>query len=211
MSVLLSIETAFLNLPQVKLALDLQNIRNCQRVIANGQKKKFGQTITLASLVVKATEWFASEEGIRTCTFEGISWTNEQIGAKVFGWQKSYFYKVVKVGKLSDSVVSSFNTKCDEVERNGEEPNRTLEGLLKYAKLVPIEGEGGEGEGGEGAEPEVEVRVDNIFTLTYKPYDGSKVSVKIDAQGNVKTNNIGAQINAAIDFLRTALQHANID
>ena len=210
MSVLLSIETAFLNLPQVKLALDLQNIRSCQRVIANGQKKKFAQTITLASLVVKATEWFASEEGIRTCTFEGISWTNEQIGAKVFGWQKSYFYKVVKVGKLAEGVVSSFNTKCDEVEANGEEPNRTLEGLLKYAKLVPIEGEGGEGEG-EGAEPEVEVRVENIFTLTYKPYDGSKVSVKIDAQGNVKTNNIGAQIDAAIDFLKVALQHANID
>lgn len=217
MSNLLQIETSFLNLPQIKTALNLQEIRSVQRTIQNGQKKKFEQTLSLSKLVLGAVNWFASEEGQRVCAEEGIVWNNEAIGLKVFGWQKSFFYKVMKAGKLDEVVVSTFKAKCDEAEAQGEEPNRSLEGLLKFAKNVHVEGnggsegEGGEGEGGEGGEAVgVEVRVPTIFTMTYKPEGGVNVSIRVDANGVVKTNNEGVQIDEAIAFLKFIMANNNI-
>ena len=218
MSNLLQIETSFLNLPQIKTALNLSEIRSVQRTIQNGQKKKFEQTLSLSKLVVNAVNWFSSEEGQRVCSEEGIVWNNEAIGLKVFGWQKSFFYKVMKAGKLDEVVVSTFKAKCDEAEAQGEEPNRSLEGLLKFAKNVHVEGGGsGESEGGEGesemGDPEtigVEVRVPTIFTMTYKPEGGVNVSIRVDANGVVKTNNEGVQIDEAIAFLKLIMANNNI-
>jgi len=210
MSQLLSIETAFLSLPQVKQGLNLSEIRSVQRTITNAKKKKFEQTIALSKLVTTAVDWFQSEEGQRVCNDEGISWSNEEIGQKVFGWQKSFFYKVVKAGRLQPEVIESFNTKCNEVEASGDEPNRSLEGLLKFAKQVEAggntESEGGEGESESESEPQVETRVETILTFTYKS-EGGNVSVRIDANGLVKTTNSDEQIAEAISVLKFSLQN----
>ncbi len=210
MSNLLSIESAFLNLPQVKQALNLQEIRAVQRTITNAKKKKFEQTLALSKLVTSAVDWFNSEDGKRACTEEGISWSNEEIGQKVFGWQKSFFYKVVKAGKLATEVVDTFKAKCDEAEAQGQEPNRSLEGLLKFAKVVETtSNEGGEGEDGESeGEAQVETRIETILTFTYKS-EGGNVSVRIDAEGNVKTTNSAEQIREAIAVLNFSIQNQN--
>jgi hypothetical protein len=213
MNNLLSIETAFLNLPQVKQALNLQEIRAVQRTITNAKKKKFEQTLALSKLVTSAVEWFHSEDGKRACAEEGITWSNEEIGLKVFGWQKSFFYKVVKAGKLQAEIVETFKTKCDEAEAQGQEPNRSLEGLLKFAKQVETTGEaGGEGEDTESGETEatgeaqIETRVETILTFTFKGEAGN-VSVRIDANGLVKTTNTDEQIREAIAVLNFSLQN----
>jgi hypothetical protein len=216
MSNLLSIETAFLSLPQVKQALNLQEIRSVQRTITNAKKKKFEQTLTLSKLVGGVVAWFASEDGQRLCAEEGISWTNEQIGLKVFGWQKSFFYKVVKASKLKDEVVDTFKTKCDELEAQGEEPNRSLEGLLKFAKQVENapegggQGEGGEGEGeGEENAPQVETRSQVVLSLSYK-VDGQSLSVKVDTEGRVKiTGGESSAVVDAIEFLYRSINNQN--
>jgi len=210
MSNLLSIETAFLNLPQVKDALRLSEIRAVQRTITNAKKKKFEQTLALSKLVTSAVAWFQSEEGKRACAEEGIVWSNEEIGLKVFGWQKSYFYKVVKAGKLQTEIVDTFKAKCDEAEAQGQEPNRSLEGLLKFAKQVESTpndgGNDGESEGESENEPQIETRVETILTFTYKSESGN-VSVRIDAEGNVKTTNSPEQIREAIAVLNFSLQN----
>ena len=210
MTNLLSIESAFLSLPQVKQGLNLSEIRSVQRTITNAKKKKFEQTLALSKLVTQAVDWFQSEDGQRVCTDEGISWSNEEIGQKVFGWQKSFFYKVVKAGRLQPEVIESFNVKCNEVEAQGEEPNRSLEGLLKFAKQVEAggnaESEGGQGEGESESEPQVETRVETILTFTYKNEAGN-VSVRIDANGLVKTTNSDEQIREAIAVLNFSLQN----
>jgi hypothetical protein len=210
MNQLLSIEKAFLSLPQVKQALNLQEIRSVQRTITNAKKKKFEQTLTLSKLVVKAVDWFSSEEGKNACSEEGITWNNEEIGQKVFGWQKSFFYKVVKAGKLQAEIIDTFNTKCNEAETRGEEPNRSLEGLLKFAKQVETgTAAGGNEEGEEGTEgeaAEVEIRTATILTFTYKG-EGGNVAVRIDSEGNVKTTNTDEQIREAIAVLNFSLQN----
>lgn len=155
-----------------------------------------------------AVDWFSSEDGKRACNEEGISWTNEEIGQKVFGWQKSFFYKVVKAGRLEPVVIDTFTAKCNEAEAQGEEPNRSLEGLLKFAKQVEAGSEaGGNEEGEEGTEGEgaqVETRAATIFTMTYKS-DGGNVSVRIDSEGNVKTTNSKEQIAEAIAVLQFSI------
>ncbi len=212
MTNLLSIESSFLNLPQVKTALNLSEIRSVQRTITNAKKKKFEQTLALSKLVTQAVEWFGSEEGKRVCNDEGISWTNEEIGQKVFGWQKSFFYKVVKAGKLQPEVIETFKAKCDEVESQGQEPNRSLEGLLKFAKQVETgsqdggQGEDAEGGDAESGEPQVETRVETILTFTFKGESGN-VAVRIDANGVVKTTNTDEQIREAIAVLNFSLQN----
>ena len=212
MSNLLSIESAFLSLPAVKQALNLQEIRSVQRTITNAKKKKFEQTLTLSKLVGSVVTWFASEEGQRLCAEEGISWSNEQIGLKVFGWQKSFFYKVVKASKLKEDVVETFKAKCDELEAQGEEPNRSLEGLLKYAKQVENapagSGQGVDSEGEDAEAPQVETRSQVIFSLTYKTEAGN-VAVKVSDNGEIKTTNNIYEIQNAINFLRAIINNQN--
>jgi hypothetical protein len=205
MSNLLTIEQAFLNMPQVKQALNLTEIRAVQRTIVNAKKKKFDQTLQLSKLVGGVVAWFASEDGQRLCAEEGITWTNEQIGLKVFGWQKSFFYKVVKASKLKDEVIETFKTKCDELETQGEEPNRSLEGLLKFAKQVENGQTDGGDEGEEGEEAQVETRAQIVFSLTY---EGLKV--KVDANGIVSIKGGDNQnVVDAIEFLYRSINNQN--
>jgi hypothetical protein len=206
MSNLLTIETAFLSNQAVKQALNLTEIRAIQRTITNGQKKKFVQTLNLSKLVLNTVNWFNSEEGKQICASEGIAWSNEDIANKIFGWQKSFFYKVVKAGKLDDAVVDNFNTKCDEAEASGQDANRSLEGLLKFAKVLETASNGsGNGEESEGeADAQVEIRVPTIFTLTYKTESGN-ISVRIDESGKIKTQNSSEEIKQAIEFLTSFL------
>jgi hypothetical protein len=202
----------------VKAGLNITEIRRVQRTLTNAQKSKFTNTINLSKLVVKAHEWFTSDEGKAVFREEGVTWSNEEFGKKVFGWQKSYFYKVLKAGKLQDEVVDLFNEKCDEAEAAGQDPNRSLEGLLKFARAAaettPAEGSGeGDGEGsgegeGEGSEAAVEVRVPTILTLSFKASDlelGRNVSIRVTADGVVTTGNTEEEINLALQFLSQAI------
>jgi len=201
---LLSIESAFLSLPEVKRSLNIQAINTLRRADSNAQKKKFENSLQLAKAVKESFSWFSSEEGKAKCNEEGISWSNEEFFQKVFGWQKSFSYKLLKVGKLDDTIVEKFNEKCAEVEARGEEAVRSIENLLKFAKVVENgEQEGGEGEGeGEGAE--VETRSATIFTMALKHPD-KNISVRINDAGEVKTTNSREEIMSAIAFLIDSL------
>jgi hypothetical protein len=194
-------------MPEVKQGLNLLEIKRLNATLSNGQKKKFATTLTLSAVVLKAFEWYSSDAGKALMSNEGITWTAEDFANKVFGWGKSYFYKVVKAGKLAPEVVESFNLKCDDIEASGEEPNRTLEGLLKFAKAVDeVSTEGGEGEGeGEGEGADVEVRVPTILTFTFKPENDKNVSVRIDANGVIKTTNTNDEIYSALQVLMNKL------
>jgi hypothetical protein len=207
MSNLLSIERSFLALAEVKQALNLQAINTLRRADSNAQKKKFENSLQLAKAVKQSFGWFSSEEGKAKCNEEGISWSNEEFFQKVFGWQKSFSYKLLKVGKLEDTIIENFNQKCIEVEARGEEAVRSIENLLKFAKVVESGSEeGGQGEEGEGG-AEVETRAQTIFTLAFKHPDGN-ISVRINDAGEIKTTNSRDEIQSAINFLIDAMNTA---
>jgi hypothetical protein len=87
-------------------------------------------------------------------------------------------------------LVNEFKVKCTELEAEGETPNRSLEGLLKYAKELEQSASGGGESGEEGGEakegdgaPQVSTRPQVVMSFEYKP-EGIKFQVLSD--GNIK-------------------------
>jgi hypothetical protein len=203
MSNLLTIERAFLSIPAVKQGLKLAEFKTLQRSVENAQKKKFDTTLDLSKVVLGAFNWYKSNEGQAICSEEGICWTSEEFGLKVFGFQKSYFYKLTRAGKLEDQVITDFKLKCTELESEGETPNRSLEGLLKYAKEAEqVATGGGQGEGdGDTKEGESEAQVSTrpqvVWSFEYKP-EGTKIQIMSD--GSVKMSE-GVDIQRARGIL----------
>ncbi|MCP3700094.1 MAG: hypothetical protein GY920_16305, partial [Aliivibrio sp.] len=74
---LLTIEQNFLNLPTVKDALNLTEVKRTQKNINNAHKSKFNHTMKLTSLIKSAVEWFESEQGKDALREEGIEWNKE--------------------------------------------------------------------------------------------------------------------------------------
>jgi len=205
---LLTIETAFLNAPIVKAKLNLSEVKSLKKAELNAQKKKFSTSITLSALVKQGFDWFKSEEGKTAMSEHGLTWSIEDFAEKVYGYKKSFMYRLVKVGGLPTETIDSFNAECDRVESDGKSADRTLQGLLKYANQQPTEGEGeggdGEGEGGEGASVE---RAKAIITFAFKgeTFGLGNVSVRLNSDGTTKTTNTIDEIRTAISILMGAI------
>jgi len=216
MSNLLSIEASFLSNPQVKAGMNLQQVTALQRTMAKADKKTFENTLAMAKLAAQAWQWVNSAEGKALCEEEGVTFSKEAVGEKVFGYKKSFFCKLVKAGELPTEVVDTFNAKCEEAENAGEKPVRSVEALNKFAKALEQGQESGgtgesgeEGEEGESSEPQVELRAETLFTFTYKSPDGNNVAVRIDVNGNVKSTNTSDDVHRAIRLFTTKYNYPN--
>lgn len=191
MSNLLQIEVAFLRNPAIATALNLQEIRTIQRSITNSKKKKFEQSLALSKHVKSAFDWFKSSEGQAKLSEEGISWTAEDFSKKVFGWQKSFFYKMIKTANVPSEVVEQYNRRADEL---GEDSQRSVEELLSFAKEVE--------NGTESVENSPRPQI--ILSLSFTHPDG-KTTLKIDEAGQVKItgSNIADAINLIINSINS--------
>jgi hypothetical protein len=116
-----------------------RNTSQFSTVVPNAQRKKYENSLALSKLVVKTVNWLQSNEGTAWMSSQDLSWSNEDIGKNVFGWQKSFFYKLLKAGKLEDEVLVAFNEYCDTANRDGQKLNRSIENLLMFAKRPDTE------------------------------------------------------------------------
>jgi hypothetical protein len=207
---LLPIESALLTKSTIKTALNLTEVKRLQSTLSNGAKSRLAKSLELAALVTRGAEWFKSQEGKTAFAEAGVTWTTEEFFLKTYGMQKSFAYKLLRASAVESPVVEAFNTACDESEREGKGSDRSIAGLLKFAKSAQEGGSEGE-EGGEG-EQSAE-RSQTIFTLSFKRSvleDTAKnVSVRVDANGQPTTTNSREEIEAAIAFLRAALESAS--
>jgi hypothetical protein len=214
MSQLLEIESAFLSSSEVKDALKLNEVKRVQRSINNAHKSKFNHTTKLANLIGQAVKWFDSEEGKEKLREEGIEWSKEEFGKKTFGYQKSFFYKLVKVSNLDPRILEAFNTKCDEI---GTDANRSIAGLLEFSRDIDLDSievsEDATEEEIAQAEQEViesteveQERTNYLFVMTYKNPQGNNLSVRVDDAGNVSGNNL-EEIANAIQFLQNSINN----
>lgn len=173
-------------MPEVVAGLRLQEVRTIQRNITNAKKKKFEQSLALSQHVNAAFEWFKSDAGKARFAEEGIAWSTEEFSSKVFGWQKSFFYKMLKVAQLPAEVVEQYSAQ------EGEE--RSVEELLSFSRQV----EGGSEAGGQEAQPRPQI----ILTLSFNHPEG-KTTLKIDDAGQVKIS--GAHLAEALQFIQSSL------
>jgi len=214
---LLTIEQAFLNLPAVREGININEINRAKRNVQNAQKRKFEHTMTMAALVTNAVRWFESDEAKALFTEEGIEWSKADFGLKVFGWQKSFFYKVVKAGQMDSRIVAAFNRKCDEI---GDDAQRSLAGLLKFAQSIDLESlenhedfdmmtaeqqEQAVNDLLESAEVEQrEERVECRYSFSFKNPNGRGVSIRVNADGSVISQNSPEEVAQAVaEFLQS--------
>ena len=166
----------------------------------------------LSNLINDAVKWFTSDEGKAQFAEEGIEWSKEDFGKKVFGYQKSFFYKLIKVANLDSRILEAFNTQCDAI---GTDANRSIAGLLEFSRTIDLtaievsedatEEEIAEAEAEVIAEASVEQeRVNYQFVMSYKNPNGTNLSIRIDEQGNVSGNNL-EEIANAIQFLQQSI------
>ena len=194
MSTLLAIESHFLTTANAIEGLKLRELRRLATADMNATKKRFETSLQLSQIVAEGFEWYKSASGKATMANEGITWTTEEFALKVYGYQKSFFYKLVKAGAVETPKVEEY--------KEFEPTNRTIEGLLKFIKSG---GKGAEGEGGEEGE-ETTARPTTVLTFTYKT-DAGNVSVRVDSNGVVKTTNTNDQITEAIAFLLASMNN----
>lgn len=180
----------FLAIAEVKEALKINEIKSAKTGLQNGQKKKFEASLTLSKLVENASNFYDKNKA--RMNEAGVTLKKEEFFESLFGFQKSFAYKLNRVAKLEQSVIDEFTQKCNAQEREGKPSDRSINALLKFAK-----GEGEEGEEGEE-------RAETIFTLSYKT-EGGNVAVRVNAGGEVTTKNTREEIEAAIEFLRAQL------
>lgn len=137
MSNLLQIEADFLNNSEVRQHVRLDRIQSLQADVTDAKKVKFEKSLKLADIVKNSHVWFNSEDGKRKMQEEGITWNIEDFSNKVFGWQKSYFFKMLKVGTLkadNPDVVSKYKRQTTQAENEGQDVPRSVSSLLKFAK-----------------------------------------------------------------------------
>ena len=194
MSTLLAIESHFLTTANAIEGLKLRELRRLATADMNATKKRFETSLQLSQIVAEGFEWYKSASGKATMANEGITWTTEEFALKVYGYQKSFFYKLVKAGAVETPKVEEY--------KEFEPTNRTIEGLLKFIKSG---GKGADGEGGEEGEESTE-RPTTVFTMTYKT-DAGNVSIRVDSAGVVKTTNTNDQITEAIAFLLASMNN----
>ncbi len=138
MNHLLQIEQDFLTSSVVTSEINFASIFTAQANADNAQKAKFDKSIKLAEMVAKASAWYDKSETKAMLESNGIDWDNkETFFSRVFGWQKSFAYKMVKAGNIKvdqGEVVTAFKRHCTAQENAGEGSNRSIAGLLKFAK-----------------------------------------------------------------------------
>jgi hypothetical protein len=207
MEQLLTIEQNFLSLPTSKMGFNLTEVNKAKRLITNAQKSKFAHTMHLASCIKTAVEYFESPQCQALMQTEGISWNKEDLGIKVFGYQKSYFHKLLRASKVSEQILTAYNSKCDEIA----DAERSIAGLLEFSKNVNVEvsadatAEEIEEATAEAIESASIERTPTIFTMSFKNPNGCNVAVRIDADGKLSTTNSTEDIMNAIAFLQAQL------
>mgnify|MGYP003672312382 FL=1 len=157
---------------------------NAQTLISelnDTEKSTFDRQVKLAKIVFKGNEWFKSAEGQQQLEYCGIVLTKEEFMKDVFGYGKSFFYDMAKVGRLSEetTIVQEYKNECNQLEnQNDKQAVRSVKGVLKFAKAV---------ENGEDAEAE-ETSTDTLMTFSAKAeaLDSDKgASMRLTSDGSV--------------------------
>jgi len=205
----MQIETDFLASAEVRQSINFDTIFNLRDSVKDAKKTKFEKSLKLAKLVNQSVQWFNSSETKQLLEDNGIDWSNTEVFFNnVYGWQKSFGYKMVKAGKLQEeqsSIVTKFKRQCTQAENNGEDANRSVEGLLKFAKAEE-----------NGEETEVtRAKTYATFSIAKDGINGeSGVSIRLTddgvvVNGNIENNNIESYVMAVFTNMEILVEQLN--
>ena len=229
MSNLTKNEQNFLANSTVKRGLNILAISKKQDQVTISSNKAYNSSVELGKLVAKSVEYMKTVKAKEQMANVGIKWTQLDLAEKGFGIKKAWFYKLVKVGKMEDEMIKSFQEAIETLVKDGYNASLTVAELIKFSKLV-VEGDyasavaeyvanwiaveedaftgevdTSESESEEDEEVQVEMLSD-ILGLNFTNEDGDNVHVRVDAGGRLTTTNTNEQIQEAIAYLTSKLE-----
>ena len=128
MNNLLTNEVEMLNThTSLKRGLQIEPLTDLQEVIDQSNTTKFDTSVKMSKLVLKSFKYFKSDVCKNILEEEGITWGVEEYSQKVFGWNKSFFYKMVKLGNTPTRQINKFNREVDRMKQEGTPVVRSVE------------------------------------------------------------------------------------
>jgi hypothetical protein len=198
---------------QLEKALSLKEVNALTTAIKKADAQRFENSLTLAGLIARGHKWIKDAEGQKFIKEANVGM--DEFILAVYGFQKSFYYKLLKAANVPAEVVKEFKKQTQALKEQSLSAPLSIEALLKYhneAKLETAKDSEGEGEGeGEGkAAPEVKAKAKAVLTLAVNIEGLENVALRIMDTGELITTATGDAIAAALDYLAQAVAGAGL-
>jgi hypothetical protein len=183
-----------------KKALALTAIKNLTAKVNDAEKQRFMNSLELAQMLAQTKTQFEDfcKAVINKLKDGGTPAKDlpkkDELIKLVYGFQKSFYYKLIKVGELPKNVVNKFIDKCDEAEKDGKDFARSIEALNTWAKNFETH----KGEADADAESISDLRDGGERRETLWGIKSGKLKLNFFSDGTSETNFTDAEINALL-------------
>jgi len=187
-----------------KEVLMLNEYAKLNRSINTAQKNKFFKSLELGKIIDKGISLFKADTNFKeTMSASGISWTIEEFIVNVYGYQKSYAYRIVKASIHDERVVEAFQIYAER-----EKLPLSIVELNKFAKNVgKIDDSATAEDIAEGTESEEnEQSSPTIFSFVSK-LEGAKANITIKENGDASTKCTKEELLQAIEAMKVIIEN----
>lgn len=192
-------------------ALNIKAVNTIKNAIQSSDAKRFENSLHLAELIGKAHQWIKDAEGQALLKASGLGM--DAFILEVYGFQKSFYYKLVKTANVPASVLKEFRKQTEALKAKDLSAPLSIEALLKYASEAKLETQseaGEDSEAGEGSAKEVQAKAQAVVTLAFKVDGLEAVALRINDNGELITKASPDAIAAALDYLAQAIAGAGL-
>jgi len=196
-------------------ALNIKAINTIKNAIQSSDTKRFENSLHLAELIGKSHKWLKDAEGQSLLKSSGLGM--DAFILDVYGFQKSFYYKLVKAAAVPVDVLKEFRKQTEALKAKDLSAPLSIEALLKYASEAKLEqqsetGETGESETGESetSATEVKAKAVAVVTLAFKIEGLEAVALRINDDGQLITKATPEAIAVALDYLTQAVAGAGL-
>lgn len=191
-------------------ALKLTQVNALINAINKSDAKRFENSLTLAGLIADGNKWLKDSEGQNW--LKSTKMAMDEFILKTYGFQKSYYYKLLKAANVPSDIVKEFTAQTAKLKDANLSAPLSIEALLKYYNEAKLENnEAGDGDGdGDGEANEVKAKAKAVLTFTFKVDGFEAVSLRIDDNGEFKTSASAENIAVALDYLAQAVTGAGL-
>lgn len=199
---------------QLEKALCLKEVNALTTAIKKADAQRFENSLTLAGLIARGHKWLKDAEGQKYMKEANVGM--DEFVLQVYGFQKSFYYKLLKAANVPADVVKEFKKQTQALKEQSLSAPLSIEALLKYhaeAKLETGKGDADtdadtEGEG--KAAPEVKTKPKAVLTLSVNVPGLENVALRIMDSGELVTTATGEAIAAALEYLSKAVAGAGL-
>jgi len=198
MNNLLNIEQQFIS-EQGETFAFLTEIEALNKKFNNAKKNKFKTSIAIAVKCYEADAWFKLDSTKESLEALNITWSTSDMQLKLFGFQRSFFGKLKKVGQYvsnNDTALEQFLTQVKIfTEENGYAPSLSIANFKKFMEGGRLSEEeqianddqsdeslesSEEGQSEEGTEETSESQTLCTFTFKDEVNGNPNISMRID-------------------------------